>query len=159
MKNVPKKCSILFFLMTLLLAGCGQKATHPPEIDIHSAVATGEIASVRQHIDAGSNLDEPDSTSGNTPLMNAILFGQREVGQLLIENGVKLDARSNDGSTALINAAFLLIRRWSELSFKKAQMPPFKIIQVQQLSCRFKYRGFKQNLFMILWGRCCNLLA
>ena len=92
--------------MTLLLAGCGQKATHPPEIDIHSAFATGEIASVRQHIDAGSNLDEPDSTSGNTPLMNAILFGQREVGQLLIENGVKLDARSNDGSTALINAAF-----------------------------------------------------
>ena len=111
MKIVPKKCSILLSLMTLLLTGCGQKAeiistTHPPEIDIHSAVATGDIASVRQHIDAGSNLDEPDTTSGNTPLMNAILFGQQEVGQLLIENGVELDARSNDGSTALITAAF-----------------------------------------------------
>ncbi|MDA7536452.1 CotH kinase family protein [bacterium] len=111
MKIVPQKCSILLFLMTLLLAGCGQKAeiisiTHPPEIDIHSAVTNGDIASVRQHIDAGSNLDEPDSTSGNTPLMNAILFGQQAVGQLLIENGVKLDARSSDGSTALITAAF-----------------------------------------------------
>ena len=38
--------------------------------------------------------------------MNAILFGQQAVGQLLIENGVKLDARSSDGSTALITAAF-----------------------------------------------------
>ncbi|MDA7512836.1 hypothetical protein N8628_06175, partial [Verrucomicrobia bacterium] len=33
--------------MTLFLAGCGQKAettstTHPPEIDIHSAVTTGD---------------------------------------------------------------------------------------------------------------------
>ena len=38
--------------------------------------------------------------------MNAILFGQQEIGQLLIENGVELNARSNDGSTALITAAF-----------------------------------------------------
>ena len=67
--------------MTLLFAGCGQIAetisnTYLPEIDIHSAATTGDIASVRQHIDAGSDLNEPDSTSGNTPLMNAILFGR-----------------------------------------------------------------------------------
>ena len=89
MKIVPKKHSIVLLLMTLLFAGCGQKAetisnTYPPEIDIHSAATTGDIASVRQHIDAGSDLNEPDSTSGNTPLMNAILFGQQEIGQLLI---------------------------------------------------------------------------
>lgn len=94
-----------------LIIGCGKKTqtktpTPVPQIDIHMAVVSGDIAAIKQHIDAGSDLNAPDPNTRNSPLMNAIVFERHEIVGLLIENGVDLDARNNDGSTALITAAF-----------------------------------------------------
>ena len=111
MENGLRFCLFALVSATALLVGCGKEtqtvAPVPiPTIDLHTAVITGDIASIKQHIDAGSDLNSPDAVSRNSPLMNAIVFGRHEPVQLLIENGVDLDARNNDGSTALITAAF-----------------------------------------------------
>jgi spore coat protein CotH len=111
MKHLCNHCLFALFLTTVFMIGCGKEteskvSVSAPEIDIHTAIMSGDLVTIQQHIDAKSDLNAPDMQSRNTPLMNAILAGKHEIVYLLIENGVDLDARNNDGSTALITAAF-----------------------------------------------------
>jgi hypothetical protein len=111
MESGFKLCLVALVLMSALMIGCGKKTQSKapmtsPHIDVHTAVITGDITMVKQHIDAGSDLNAPDPNTRHSPLMNAIVFGQHKVVRLLIQNGVDLDARNNDGSTALMTAAF-----------------------------------------------------
>ncbi|MBT5705870.1 MAG: hypothetical protein HOI66_06045, partial [Verrucomicrobia bacterium] len=96
-----------------LLIGCGKTPSTPstpppapPSVAIHTAVITGDLSAIQQHNAAESNLNEPDATTQSTPLMNAIVFGKKEIAKALIEAGVDLNQKNNDGSTALISAAF-----------------------------------------------------
>lgn len=93
-------------IAALALAGCGKKPL-PPAVSLQEAALRGDVAAIRQHIAAGSNLDERDPTSGGTPLITAAAFGQTAAAKLLIEAGAKVDLKNNDGSTALLTAAFL----------------------------------------------------
>jgi uncharacterized protein len=77
-----------------------------PAVDIHTAVVTGNIEALKQHIKAGSNLNEKDPYGGSSPLISASLFGKTEEAKLLIEAGADLNFQNNDGSTALHTAAF-----------------------------------------------------
>ena len=76
-----------------------------PAMDINTATFLGNLAVVRQHIAAGSDLNKKDDY-GSTPLITATLFGKTDVALALIEGGADLNLRNNDGSTALHNAAF-----------------------------------------------------
>lgn len=83
-----------------------QNKVKPPKIDLHTAVYTNNVDAVKQHIAAGSNLNEKDPLGGSSPLISASLFGKTEIAKLLIDAGADLNVRNNDGSTALLTAAF-----------------------------------------------------
>lgn len=101
-------------LCLALLVGCGEsnpsnagapKAT-PPSIDIHQAAIQGDVATIKDYIATGSDLDAPDPSGGSSPLILAALFGQPAAAKALIEAGADLNRKNSDGTTALINAAF-----------------------------------------------------
>jgi ankyrin repeat protein len=78
----------------------------PPQIDIHTAVVTGNLEAVQQHIAAGSNINAKDPMGGSTPLINATVFGKTDIAKALIDASATLNDQNNDGSTALHCAAF-----------------------------------------------------
>ncbi len=77
-----------------------------PGVDIHTAVVTENIAALKQHIAAGTNLDERDPFGGSSPLISAAVFGKTEAAKVLIDAGADINFQNNDGSTALISAAY-----------------------------------------------------
>lgn len=95
-------------LALAVVIGCGQKQTpsDAPSVGLHQAVIGGDLEAVRQHIAAGSDLNQKDPLSGASPLMTAATFGQTEVARALIDAGADLNSRNNDGATALHTAAF-----------------------------------------------------
>lgn len=77
-----------------------------PKTPIHDAVIRGEMETVQQHIEAGTNIDQKDAMGGSSPLILAAVFDKPEIAQTLIDAGADLNVRNNDGSTALITASF-----------------------------------------------------
>jgi len=96
-------------LALAVLGGCGKQeiATNPPSVGLHEAALQGNLEAIRQHIAAGSDLDERDPLGGGSPLITAATFGHTEVARALIGAGVEVDYQNNEGSTALHTAAFL----------------------------------------------------
>ena len=99
------KLLALSALTLTLLAGCGKP--QPPAISLGDAVVAGNVAAIRQHIAAGSNLDVQDTRFGYTALIAAAALGKTDAAIALIEGGANLNAQNNDGGTALHTAAFL----------------------------------------------------
>lgn len=77
-----------------------------PSMDLQTAVISGNIDAVKAHIEQGTNLNEKEPMGGSSPLITAIVFGQKEAASLLINAGADLNIKNNDGSTALHCAAF-----------------------------------------------------
>ena len=105
------------FIAGFTMVSCGNKESKTagvgpetsiaaPAVDIHTAVVTGNLEALKQHIAAGSNLNEKDPFGGSSPLISAAVFGKTDAAKLLIEAGADLDFQNNDGSTALHSAAF-----------------------------------------------------
>lgn len=82
------------------------KTQKAPATDLHTAVVTGNINAVKQHIAAGSDLNQKDALGGSSPLITACLFEQKEIAMLLINAGASINFQNNDGSTALHVASF-----------------------------------------------------
>jgi CubicO group peptidase (beta-lactamase class C family) len=109
-----KTVTTAVLVITLLIAvGYGQQASSseekgqpsaPPGVSLHMAALQGDLGAVRQHIKAGSDLNERDPF-GSTPLITAITFGRPEVVRALIEAGADLKVGDNYGSTPLHIAA------------------------------------------------------
>lgn len=83
-----------------------QSVEGAPETDIHTAVVAGDLATVKQHIAAGTNLNEKDPYGGSSPLISACVFGKPEIAKALIDVGADVNFQNNEGSTPLITAAF-----------------------------------------------------
>ncbi len=102
------------FLLALLFSACTgsgdgtstDSKVAKPKVDIHNAVISGDLQAVKQHIAAGSDLSEKDPFGGSTPLITASTFGKVEIAKALIDAGVDLSLKNNDGTTALHAAAF-----------------------------------------------------
>jgi ankyrin repeat protein len=75
-------------------------------MNLQAAVLYNNLEAVRQHIKAGTDLDEKDPMSGSTALISAATFGKKEIAKALIDAGADLSVTNNDGSTALHAAAF-----------------------------------------------------
>ena len=112
---------ITFLLLLLFIASCkskddsSQKAgssdssqvdVKTPSVDIHTAVITENLEALKQHIAAGTNINEKDPFGGSSPLISASVFGKPEMARFLIDAGADINFQNNDGSTALHTAAF-----------------------------------------------------
>ena len=102
-----KKVAAGIFVIALLI-GYGQTASTADEqtVDIWKAAASGNIEAIKQHLEAGTDVDAKEPPGGSTPLLVAATFGQVEAVKFLIEKGANVNAGSNDGATALHGAAF-----------------------------------------------------
>ncbi len=98
-----KTAIIIPILITCLCLGATKAA--PPDMSLHEAAFQGNLEAIRQHIEAGSDLNERDPLGGGSPLITAAAFGRVEVVRALIEAGADLNYRNNQGSTPLIAAA------------------------------------------------------
>ena len=92
-----------------------------PDISIHDAVIKVDIEAVKQHLSAGTDVNEKDE-DGYTPLQHA---GFKEVAKLLIENGADVNVQDNDGWTLLhfgrdnfVPVAELLIENGAKIDAK-----------------------------------------
>ena len=96
---------ILIVILLILSPAFGQEKT-VPGLSLNAAILQGNIDAVRQHISAGSDLNEKDQW-GSTPLIVATTFGKIEIAKALIENGADMTIGNNEGSTPLHIAALL----------------------------------------------------
>ncbi len=107
-----KTVTTAVLVVTLLtFTGCGkqessQTAPKPPSVGLIEAAASGNLDAIRQHIKAGSDLNEKEPSRGSSPLITATAFGQTEAARVLIEAGADVNYKNNEGSTALHTAAF-----------------------------------------------------
>jgi ankyrin repeat protein len=119
LKTVPFAIAIAFFASLLIMTACngqrdskdGDNATSkpevkPPQIDIHTAVLTGNLEALKQHIAAGTDINEKDPFGGSSPLISAAVFGKTEEAKILIDAGADVNFQNNDGSTPLHTSAF-----------------------------------------------------
>ena len=111
--------------MFVLVAGCNSKkeqqmpagsasqaepattATSAPDVSIFDAAGNGNVDAIKQHIAAGTDIDQKQPITGNTPLNIACSMGQTEVAMALIEADAAIEAKGNEQTTPLFNAAFL----------------------------------------------------
>lgn len=105
--------TVLLATLTWTLTSCNSQPStgnssesQKPQQDIHGAVIAGNLEAVKQHIAAGSNLNEPDPFGGSSPLITASLFGKEDIVKALLDAGVQVNFKNNEGSTALHTAAF-----------------------------------------------------
>jgi ankyrin repeat protein len=115
---------LLTTIASVLLVGCGEsqqsappaeaKPVQPvaeaatpeppkakaPDISIHDAAMKGNIEVVKQHLDAGTNVNVK-AYGGSTPLHHAAHQGHKEVAELLIAKGADVNAKSMFDETPL----------------------------------------------------------
>ena len=104
-KTMKTVTTALLAVSLLTIAGCGKQENPTPHVSIHIAALQGNIDAIRQHIDAGSDLNEKDAY-GSSPLIVATTFGKTEVARALIDAGADMKITNNEGSTPLHIAAF-----------------------------------------------------
>ena len=109
--------TVISALMLFTFIGCGNqgKSTRQspgspttrsvPKVDLHSAVVTGNLEAIRQHIKSGSDLNVLEPSRASTPLITAAALGNTEAAKILIDAGADLNYQNVDGSTALHTAA------------------------------------------------------
>ena len=89
---------LLTTIAAVVLVGCGPSqppkppTAKAPDISIHFAARKGNIEAVKQHLDAGGDVDAKDK-SGQTPLHRAAAWDRKEVAELLIAKGADLNAK------------------------------------------------------------------
>jgi ankyrin repeat protein len=86
--------------------GKAKPVTETPKMDLQAAIVSGNLEAVKQHIEAGTDINRKDQMSGSTPLITAATFGKTAIAKALINANADLDLKNNEGSTALHAAAF-----------------------------------------------------
>ena len=89
---------LLITIVALVLVGCG------PSISIHKASEEGNIEVVKQHLAAGTDVNEGDE-DGDTPLIYALEEGHKEVARLLITKGADVNTKRDFAKTSPLHFA------------------------------------------------------
>jgi hypothetical protein len=122
-----KKASVTISIIAAFLMLVGVDAEplwaakpQPPDTDIWTAAGIGNLEAIKQHVEAGTDVNAKEPAGGSTPLIVAALFDQVEAAKLLIEKGANINARNNDGATALHVAAFFCRYKTVKLLLNKS---------------------------------------
>jgi len=111
-------------IAAVLLVGCAttQSPEPPtvkaPDISIHDAAHKGNIEAVKQHLDAGTDVNAKDE-DGYTPLYAVAGGGHKEIAELLIAKGADVNPKREDGATPLLIAAVAGHKEVAELLIAK----------------------------------------
>jgi len=62
--------------------------------DMEKAAAGGDVEAMKQHLDAGTNVDAKEQPGGSKPLLVAAVFGRLEAARLPIEKGANGNAKT-----------------------------------------------------------------
>ena len=96
---------LLLLSLMLLLVGCGREG---PTTDLLTAIDQEKSDAVRQHMDSGTDPNKnpgPVGTplAGAYPLHLAVVKGNKEIVQILLDNGAQIDikAKNKDEATPL----------------------------------------------------------
>jgi len=92
---------LLITIAAVLLVGCGNQ-----NVKLIQAVKDGNIKAVKQHLDAGADVNAKDDKFGFTPLHRAAGRGNKEVAELLIAEGADVNVKNEDGDTPLDAAIY-----------------------------------------------------
>ena len=103
-----------------------QKDVVPPSVGLHEAALTGNMVAIRQHLQAGTDLNEKEASGGSSPLITAAVFGKTEVAIALINAGADVNFTNNEGSTALHSAAFFCHTEIVQALLKHAADPQIR---------------------------------
>ena len=71
------------------------------DIPLWEAAMRGNIEAVKQHLDAGADVNVKDDNWGATPLHFAARNGHKDVAELLVVKGAAMNAKDDDGRTPL----------------------------------------------------------
>ena len=94
---------LLITIVAVVLVGCEANA---PKGFVHIYAREGDIAAVKQHLAAGTDVNTKDDQE-YTPLHWAAMEGRREVAELLISSGANVNAKNKVGNTPLHIAAYM----------------------------------------------------
>ena len=172
-KMKSSKNALIMVLLTALLVmvACGgnsdktteasensettKKDVKAPNMDIHTATLLGDLDAVKQHIAAGTDLNDKEPSLGSTPLISAAVFGKTEIARALIEGGADVNLQNNEGSTALHSAAFLcrleIVEKLLENGADKELLNNYGSTALQSISApfsdvKFIYEQFSKDL-------------
>ena len=81
---------LLTTIAAVVLVGCG------PSMSIQKAAFDGNIEAVKQHLDAGTDVNAK-SEGGWTPLQTAAHWGHKEIVELLLAKGADVNAKVVSG--------------------------------------------------------------
>ena len=115
------KNTICILAMIVFMGGCSLAPTAPsadlheapaaptpPSVGLHEAARTGNLEAIRQHIEAGSDLNQRDPETSGTPLFFAAVFGKTGAAKVLVKAGADVNLSNyGSGDTPLLLAAFL----------------------------------------------------
>jgi len=115
--------------------GCGPP---PPDISIHVAASEGNIEAVKQHLAAGTDVDEEGGDIlGRTALHWAAREGHKEIAELLLAEGADVNARNDFKGTPLHDAADygqkeiaeLLIAKGANVNARRGGLTPLDVAE------------------------------
>jgi len=126
-----QKTYIVLMLVTVVMAASLISCSNPnsfidiPSVDLLTAIDKENIAIVKQHINAGTDINnypipEGIPLEGAEPLHLAVVKGNAEIVRLLLENGAKIDirAKNKDKAPPLSWAVFFLQKGMVSLLIK-----------------------------------------
>jgi len=87
---------MLIAIAAVVLVGCGK-----PSVSIHTASRQGNVKIVEAHLDYGTDINERNSGTENTPLHAAIAENKVDIVKLLIRRGASLNIQNFNGDTPL----------------------------------------------------------
>ncbi|MCL0044553.1 ankyrin repeat domain-containing protein [Dehalococcoidia bacterium] len=109
--------SVLVLVLPLISCGDSSEKISPPPVDLLTAIDKENITIVKQHIDAGTNINDypiPEGLpfEGAQPIHVAVLKDNAEIMKMLLENGAQIDLKAKDENeaTPLHWAAFFAMK-------------------------------------------------
>ena len=95
---------LLTTIAAVVLVGCGPTEPKAPKGSVHIYAQEGDIAAVKQHLAAGTDVNAKDDFIGMTILQSAALGGQKEIVEFLIAEGADVNAMGRTSLTPLDTA-------------------------------------------------------